>query len=75
MTQTSIKAITSKSLEMMYSIILSHWVMCSVVVKVIRLVCVALIPLDDYKLALDVLASEMLVHTFTLGVLTSGMLV
>lgn len=50
---------------MMYYIILGHRAMCSVIMKVSRLVYVILISLDDYAPMLGVLAIGMLMHLLT----------
>lgn len=48
--------------------------MCSVIMKVSRLICVTSIPLKDYALALDALTFGMFMHVLTLGILVSKML-
>lgn len=49
--------------------------MYNVIVKVARLVCVTLIPLDDFASALGTSAFGMLVHALTLGILTFEMFI
>lgn len=59
MTYTLIESIPNQKLETMYFTSLNHRVVCSMVVKITGLVCMTLIPLDDYAPMIDIVTFGM----------------